>query len=338
MSSSAAQPNPRLASVVTREREAAREQLEAAWQLQMYRIEEALATGWQQHIERVLDERFAELAARIEREIAPEIAGLARRESAEEINRAVRRLASWETREQWAAALLDSIGGFCSRAALFTAEPQSVRALRARGLAEDAGFEGLDTPLAEAPSMAAAIASRDTVMTLAAPAELSATVASLFEDGRCAVLPVIARERVAAVLVAAGDPIDVNGLEAMAAIAGAALDRRGPAAPRLETGESSGQTALSAEQQALHLRAQRWARVRVAEMRLYRPQEVLRGRAARSLYTELKEEIDSARNGYEREFRQASPSMPDYLHLELTRTLGNEDNAAMGEDYPGPLA
>jgi hypothetical protein len=337
MLSSAAQPNPRIASAISRERDAARDQLAAVWQIQVLRIEEALATGWRDQIQRVLDERFAELAERIEREIAPEIGECARRRSAEEFNRAVRRLARWENREEWAAAVLDSIGEFCRRAVLFTVGPESVTALRARGWLENAGVTGLEVPLAEAPSVAAAIASRDTVMTLAAPEELSAAVASLFEGGRCAVLPVIARERAAAVLVAAGDPLDVNGLEAMAALAGAALNRRGPAVARPNAEESAAHAALSVKEQALHLRAQRFARVRAAEILLEKPREVLRGRTVRRLYSELKEEIDSARARYEREFIQASPSMPDYLHLELIRTLAHEDIAVLGEDYPGPL-
>src|ERR1017187_6395119 len=152
MSSPAAEQNSRIASAVSRERDAARQQLSAAWQLQVFRVEEALATGWQEHIARVFEEHFAELAARIEREFADTV-----RQSAEEINRAVRRFATWESQEQWAAALLDSVTGFCSRAALFLVEPHSLRGLRA--------LAGLDVPLEEAPAVAAAIASRDTLVT-----------------------------------------------------------------------------------------------------------------------------------------------------------------------------
>lgn len=322
MSSPAAQHNSRISSAISREREAARRQLSAAWQLQVFRVEEALATGWQEHIARVFDERFSKLAAQIEREFA---AGTA------EINRALRRFAAWESREQWAAALLDSVSAFCARAALFEVGPRSLLALRARRPIEGAPFQPLDVPLAQAPALAAAIASRGTLVTLATAAELSSGIAGLFEGGRCTVLPVLSRQRVAAVLVAAGDPIDPNGLEAMAALAGAALERRWRPDPLPEAAESAGG-------EALFLRAQRVARTRVAEIRLHKSREVVQGRAARRLYAFLKEEIDAARLDYAREFLQASPLMPDYLHLELIRTLANDDTAVLGEEYPGPLA
>jgi hypothetical protein len=92
------------------------------------------------------------------------------------------------------------------------------------------------------------------------------------------------------------------------------------------------------EEEKLHLLAQRFARVRAAEIRLYKSQAVEDGRARKKLYSELKEEIDSARAAYEREYLRRSASMPDYLHLELVRTLANEEVAALGEEYPGPLA
>ena len=71
MSSPASLQTSRIASAILRERDAARQELSAAWQLQVFRVEEALATGWEEHIGRVFEERFAELAERIEREIAP---------------------------------------------------------------------------------------------------------------------------------------------------------------------------------------------------------------------------------------------------------------------------
>jgi hypothetical protein len=318
MSSPAAEQNSRIASAISRERDAARQHLSAAWQLQVFRVEEALATGWQEHIGRVFEERFADLAARIEREFTDAV-----RQSAERINWAVRRFASWQNREQWAAALLDSVGGFCSRAALFSVGPFSLQGLRA--------LEGLHVPLEEAPALADAIASRDTLVTLTTAAELSSGIAGFFEAGRCVVVPVVARERVAAVLVAAGEPIETNGLEAMAALAGAALERRGRPDPLPETVQSP-------DEEALFLRAQRFARVQVAEIRLAKSREVIEGRAAKRLYALLKEEIDAARAAYARELLRASPFMPDYLHAELIRTLANDDTAGLGEEYPGPLA
>jgi len=110
------------------------------------------------------------------------------------------------------------------------------------------------------------------------------------------------------------------------------------AAERRPVQESGVGPNVSKEEEKLHLRAQRFARVRAAEIRLYKAQAVEDGRARKKLYSELKEEIDSARAAYRREYLRASASMPDYLHLELVRTLANEEVAALGEEYPGPLA
>jgi hypothetical protein len=75
----------------------------------------------------------------------------------------------------------------------------------------------------------------------------------------------------------------------------------------------------------------------VAEIRLYKSEKVKNGRAAHDLYTSVQEEIHSAREVFRREFLNASDSMVDYLHLELVRTLANDEADALGKDYPGPM-
>jgi hypothetical protein len=155
----------------------------------------------------------------------------------------------------------------------------------------------------------------------------------------------MARNQVVAILYAEADPaLDVSGLELLAALAAAALDWRAWSAPggirgllTMATEETGQWAGLSRPEQELHLRAQRFARVQVAEMRLYQSPAVQAGRARRNLYAELKQDIDSGREAFRRQFVSASPSMPDYFHLELVRTLANDDPAALGEDYPGPL-
>ncbi|MGD0014772.1 MAG: hypothetical protein ABSD56_10150, partial [Bryobacteraceae bacterium] len=73
MSSPAPHRNLPLSSALSEQREAAREQLSAAWQLQMCCLEEALNTGWRENIDQVLDDLFAELALRGEAEFHAEL-------------------------------------------------------------------------------------------------------------------------------------------------------------------------------------------------------------------------------------------------------------------------
>ncbi|MFN7923583.1 MAG: hypothetical protein U0Q16_26010 [Bryobacteraceae bacterium] len=94
---------------------------------------------------------------------------------------------------------------------------------------------------------------------------------------------------------------------------------------------------LPAEEQDLHLRAQRFARVQVAEMRLYKSQAVKQGRQDKNLYRALKEDIDRGREAFRRQFVGNYGSMVDYFHVELVRTLANDDAALLGTEYPGPL-
>jgi hypothetical protein len=95
--------------------------------------------------------------------------------------------------------------------------------------------------------------------------------------------------------------------------------------------------SLPVAEQQIHLRAQRFARVQVAEMRLYDADAVQRGRSHFDLYGELRDRIDAARQSFHEQFFAGCPSMVDYLHLELLRTLANDDPDFFGKDYPGPL-
>jgi hypothetical protein len=328
MSSSPAPRPSRVASTLTEHGQAVREKLAAAWQRHVSGVEEQLNAGWRQQMAPVIEERFAELAARVELLLAAEM-GQARRDSAEEFNRAIRRLAGAQTEEEWAAALIDSTQPFASRVALFGVGSGSLKGISARGVA----VAGLEIPIA--PGFAGAIAAAEPVAALRAPGELSDAFAALLgpdPGGKCHLFPIGIGGRVAAVLYTEGDPLDANGLEAVAALAGA-FRRPAPEA-RLAVPDWS---QLPREELALHLRAQRFARVRVAEMRLCRSPEVHSGRAGRNLYAALKEDIDFAREAFRRDFTCASPAMPDYFHLELIRTLANDDVGVLGEDYPGPL-
>jgi hypothetical protein len=85
------------------------------------------------------------------------------------------------------------------------------------------------------------------------------------------------------------------------------------------------------------LRAQRFARVQVAEMRLFHAEVVQVGRSRRNLYEALRQPIEDARQAFRARFFTGCPSMVDYLHLELTRTLANDDPDLLGSTYPGPL-
>jgi len=94
---------------------------------------------------------------------------------------------------------------------------------------------------------------------------------------------------------------------------------------------------MTPAEQQLHLRAQRFARVQASEMRLYHADLVQSGRSHRNIYDLLKQPIDSARDAFRAQFFAGCPSMVDYLHLELSRTLANDETDLLGSSYPGPM-
>ncbi len=311
MSSSASRHDVPLSAAISAQRETARAELAAEWA--------RLAS-------RVLDKTFEAVAAGVEDELR-EAYGRARRETSEAFNRAARRLGGFESEFQWGSALLDAAADFGFRGGVFAVSGAALVPLNPAG--------GDRIPLESAPAIRAAIEARETTAAVVSVSEFSAPVAALFGDSaRAAVLPLSARGRVAYVLAASGEPLDMNALEALGALATAALESR-QRSPEPETGE---QPPLAGEQLEGHLRARRFARVRAAEMRLYHSDAVLKGRADGGIYAELKQEIDSARGTFEREHLSRCSGMPDYLHLELVRVLANDDASLLGKDYPGPLA
>jgi len=94
--------------------------------------------------------------------------------------------------------------------------------------------------------------------------------------------------------------------------------------------------SLSKDEQEVHARAQRFARVRVAEMRLYQAEAVRNGREQARLYMALRGEMDRSRAQFKHEYMH-SPTMVDYFHMEVLRTLANDDASLLGPEYPGPL-
>lgn len=307
-----------------------REELSAAWQLHVSRVEEQLRAGWQEQIEQVLAGRFRQLKESASREVVRAAYALTER-----LNQTARRLRLAETTAEWRAIVEEVAAGFCHQAAIF-----------------DTG----DPKIAKAPAFAAVIESKDTVVAMRLTSELSDTVTERFgerAESRCYLFPVLDGSRVRAVLYAepGESGLDRNGLELLATLSGGAIPRAEvsglipvdgvqPGMRALASkmsGTISEWTSLSLEEQELHLRAQRFARVRVAEMRLYEGDAVRRGRHDKNLYYHLRGKIDAGREDFRREFLEKCPSMADYFHRELVRTLANEDPAALGAEYPGTL-
>lgn len=253
---------------------------------------------------------------------------LAARESHEiaSLNHSVRRLRSGE--ERWSNVLVEATRRFADRAALFTLQGSWLHFEAARNAATAIP----DVPLHSAPAFRSAVESRDTVVAMRTRSEMSAPIASSLGEsasGRFYLFPVVTREHVEALLYAdAGQgSVQADALELLAALAGAVIENRASAS-------ANGLVHIADD---LNLKAQRLARVQVADIRLHKSEEVKNGRAERDLYASLKPEIDSAREIFRRDFLSTPGTTVDYLHLELVRTLAIGDAALLGPGYPGPM-
>lgn len=148
----------------------------------------------------------------------------ARSQLVDDLNQLVRRLRQYRTESEWAAALLDGASQFVHQIAVFGFENGTLRLLGQRNLDLPAG---LSFQAAPAAAFAAAIQSRDPVVAIRTPAEVTGILA-LPEDGaRAHIFPIVNGSRVVALLFAAGDRyVDVNALELVAGLASMVLERQ----------------------------------------------------------------------------------------------------------------
>ena len=90
---------------------------------------------------------------------------------------------------------------------------------------------------------------------------------------------------------------------------------------------------LSPEEQELHRRANRVAKVSMQDIKMLRPEQVRLGRENRDLCIRLKDDIEKAHREYDRRFRPIMDHPVDYFYRWLVEILADGDPQALG-DYP----
>ena len=294
-------------------------------------------------------------------DIDPRPSGEPADKSADELNQILRRLRSYRTEAEWTGAFLDGAKPYAEQLAVFILDGDLLRLRGERNLHIPAD---LTLQFVSAKAFANAIQSQESVVSLRNSGEVGESLSAAAKGTRLQLVPIQNGARVVAVLFAGGErPASLAGLELIAGMASLALERKtnaglniqiAPPAPSVarplsqeETparsrelprrGEAPPLAGLSDADRTRHLRAQRFARVRVAEMQLNHPDACRAGREQHDVYLFLKTEIDSAREFYRSHFMTVL-FMVDYLHLELVRSAAEGDESRLGEDYPGQLA
>jgi hypothetical protein len=363
--------SPELKAAVAEARALAREQVLAAWQMHVDRVREHMESGWREVIDGIFDERFAEVESRlidsfqtavsaraisVAEENAMYVRASARRDLTDWLNQTARRLKQAETREVWIHSILDAAASFCGKAALFLVTPRGLKFEGARGAQLPPSGDIAEVPIASAPAFAGAVESKDTVVSMGSSRELSQTLVSVLGDAsdrRVYLFPVVVRQQTVAVLYAEpdGDYVDVSALELLVSLASSSIETtetvtvRHPGGDLVRIGGTEqpkpaakpSWADLSKPEQETHLRAERFARTQIAQLLLHKVNQVRSGRASNNLYGALRGDIDAGREAFRQQYLETWPSMVDYYHVELVRTLAKGSGDALGPDYPGPM-
>jgi hypothetical protein len=267
----------------------------------------------------------------------------ARAQLAHDLNQLLRRLRQYQTEAEWVNILLDAASRFAQQAAVFRLK-NGIASLG--GQANLAVSPDLSFPIKSAAAFACAADSKDPVTALRTPGEVSEALSTSDPDDRAQIFAIGNAGRTVALLFAAdASGMDANALELIAGIASLVLERQSNSSLHSQIAltpsrrpQRSGLPSWTGlgEDRPVHIRAQRFSRVSVAEMQLARPEACRAGREQSNLYLFLKSEIDRARETFRSRFLTI-PSMIDYLHLELVHTAAEGDEKKLGADYPGQL-
>jgi len=98
-------------------------------------------------------------------------------------------------------------------------------------------------------------------------------------------------------------------------------------------GEEFDVNRLSPEEQELHRRANRVAKVSMQDIKMLRPQQVHLGRQNKDICIRLKDDIEKAHREYDRRFKPIMDHPVDYFYRWLVEILAEGDAHALG-DYP----
>jgi hypothetical protein len=90
---------------------------------------------------------------------------------------------------------------------------------------------------------------------------------------------------------------------------------------------------LSTEEQELHRRANRVAKVSMQDIKMLHPEQVQLGRQNKDICIRLKEDIEKAHREYDRRFKPIMDHPVDYFYRWMVEILAEGDAHALGE-YP----
>ena len=270
-------------------------------------------------------------------------------------------------------ALLEGVSAFSARTALFVVRGTTLAGWQARGFSDD-NIRGLSLDGAKGLA-ARAIQSRSRASAAAADFDAAFIQShGNPSDGNSTVFPLVVKDKVAAILYCdsgreAGRATDYSAVELLtrftclwlehAAVkkhlgSGAAEAPSAPTPAPAPTHAvqsvappppqpSAGKIAvpepaidnLPPEEQEVHKKAKRFAKLLVDEIKLYNQSKVAEGKQNRELYKVLREDIEKSRATYDKRYGNTPAASARYFDSEIVRVLADNDRALLGSDFPG---
>jgi len=351
-------------------------------------------------VSQVLESQFPdmrdELVHRVLEELQPNLANTAPHSPRHllQIMAAVRQASG---QKEILSALLDGASQFSSRAALFVVRGSSVVGWQGRGFASNDDVKNFAL---EAGSGLGGQVLEEKAPIRGRAEDLDVAFTTTFgapQDGRVLLLPLLLKEKVAAVLYAdagtdSSGQLDDAALEVLVLSSGlwleivalrrataaqesddaaaapaikseaVAVESAAPAAPVMEAvaepvveaeaeaepapmamaasaaaGTSSAaapaQAPMSGEDDAVHRKARRFAKLLVDEIKLYNKPKVQEGKKNRDLYERLKEDIEKSRAAYEKRYGSSVAGAASYFDQEIIQNLADNDRSLLGDSF-----
>ena len=160
----------------------------------------------------------------------------------------------------------------------------------------------------------------------------------------CVVMPLVVKDKVAALVYADGGTapgglLDASALNTLTRWAAVwleltALRKAGSAADESQPQAAAAAAAVAAgPEDDLHKKAKRFAKLLVEEIKLYNQPKVSEGKSNRDLYERLKEDIEKSRATYDKRYGETPAASADYFNQELVRILADNDPSLMGASF-----
>jgi hypothetical protein len=267
--------------------------------------------------------------------------------------------------------LLEGAARFAGRVALFVVKGGAVNGWQGIGFEDNDAIRNVSL---ESSGGLAAQAVEGRMVAAGPVAEFDPGFENLVRtpaQNNCMVLPLVVRDKVAALIYADGGlttsgSMDASAMTALTRFAAlwlevCALRKSGAAAPLVEETQTSYAAATNVATAAAssvpssfpagvpvsspgfspdgdesdqHKKARRFAKLLVEEIKLYNQLKVAEGRQNRDLYDRLREEIEKSRATYEKRYGDSPVSSADFFNQELVRILADSDVTLMGVSFP----